>query len=162
MEWEEVGKGGGGEVGGALRLKDLVSSLLQVPQLICGPAEPDTPLTIVESPPPACVEPGVRGQQPAGAGECKDTPTGNRKCFTDILCCNMGGQQGCEGTLTQCLVSFRPRGSAPSCYNLDGEHAVCGGGGRGVCVGRRSSQTKEASWPGAALLPLPPPRPLPG
>lgn len=149
-------------MGGALRLNDLVSSLLQVPQLICGPAEPDTPLTIVESPPPACVEPGVRGQQPAGAGECKDTPTGNRKCFTDILCCTMGGQQGCEGTLTQCLVSFRPRGSAPSCYDLDGEHAIRGGGGRGVCVGRRSSQTKEASWPGAALLPLPPPRPLPG
>lgn len=47
----------------------------EVPQLICGPAEPDTPLTIVESPPPACVEPGVRGQQPASAGECKDTPT---------------------------------------------------------------------------------------
>lgn len=78
--------------GGALRGKNgsvlvsaesthlsLTLSLPQVPQLICGPAEPETPLTIVESPPPACMEPGVGGQQPANTGECKDTPTGNRK-----------------------------------------------------------------------------------
>lgn len=58
------------------------SSLLQVPQLICGPAEPETPLTIVESPPPACVEPGVKGQPPASVGASKDTSAGNRKCFS--------------------------------------------------------------------------------
>ncbi|TDH11027.1 hypothetical protein EPR50_G00081880 [Perca flavescens] len=41
----------------------------QVPQLILG--EPEPPLTIVESPPPPCMEPGVGGQQPAG--ESQDT-----------------------------------------------------------------------------------------
>ncbi|XP_037541008.1 ETS domain-containing protein Elk-1 [Nematolebias whitei] len=29
----------------------------QVPQLICGPSEPESPLSIVESPPPPCMEP---------------------------------------------------------------------------------------------------------
>ncbi|XP_039679085.1 proline-rich receptor-like protein kinase PERK2 [Perca fluviatilis] len=43
----------------------------QVPQLISG--EPEPPLTIVESPPPPCMEPGVGGQQPAG--EREDTLT---------------------------------------------------------------------------------------
>lgn len=84
--------------GGALRVKNIsvpvsaevthlsVSlSLLQVPQLICGPAEPETPLTIVESPPPACMEPAVGGQQPANTGECKDTPTGNRKWLIEAV-----------------------------------------------------------------------------
>lgn len=60
-------------------------SLLQVPQLICGPTEPETPLTIVETPPPACVEQGVRGQQPASTGVVKDTSAGNRKCFSDAV-----------------------------------------------------------------------------
>ncbi|XP_076596664.1 ETS domain-containing protein Elk-1 [Chaetodon auriga] len=49
----------------------------EVPQLICGSGEPESPLAIVESPP--CMEPGVGGQQPAGeAGteeEAKDTST---------------------------------------------------------------------------------------
>ncbi|XP_037627427.1 ETS domain-containing protein Elk-3 isoform X1 [Sebastes umbrosus] len=48
----------------------------EVPQLICGSEEPEPPLTIMESPPPPCMEPGVGGQQPAGEGEVKDTPTG--------------------------------------------------------------------------------------
>uniref|UniRef100_A0A4W6FYP3 ETS transcription factor ELK1 n=1 Tax=Lates calcarifer TaxID=8187 RepID=A0A4W6FYP3_LATCA len=51
----------------------------EVPQLICGPGEPEPPLTIVESPPPPCMEPGVGGHQPAGdggaEGEGKDTLT---------------------------------------------------------------------------------------
>ncbi|XP_040007740.1 LOW QUALITY PROTEIN: ETS domain-containing protein Elk-1 [Xiphias gladius] len=49
----------------------------EVPQLICGSREPEPPLTIAESPPPPCMEPGVGGQQPAeeeGAeGEGTDT-----------------------------------------------------------------------------------------
>ncbi|XP_044066215.1 ETS domain-containing protein Elk-1 isoform X3 [Siniperca chuatsi] len=51
----------------------------EVPQLICGSGEPEPPLTIVEGPPPPCMEPGVVGHQPAvqgGAeGEGKDAPT---------------------------------------------------------------------------------------
>lgn len=55
----------------------------EVPQLICGSGEPESPLTIVESPPPPCMEPGAGGQQPAaevggaqvGAEEGKDTQT---------------------------------------------------------------------------------------
>lgn len=46
----------------------------QVPQLICGSGEPEPPITIVESPSPPCMEPGVGGQQPAGEG--KDSLTG--------------------------------------------------------------------------------------
>uniref|UniRef100_UPI0037E92DE7 ETS domain-containing protein Elk-1 n=1 Tax=Semicossyphus pulcher TaxID=241346 RepID=UPI0037E92DE7 len=49
----------------------------EVPQLISG--EPEPPLTIVESPPPPCMEPGVGGQQAAGEavaeGERKDSLT---------------------------------------------------------------------------------------
>ncbi|XP_074537305.1 ETS domain-containing protein Elk-1 isoform X1 [Halichoeres trimaculatus] len=49
----------------------------EVPQLISG--EPEPPLTIVESPPPTCLEPGVEGQQPAGEergeGERKEALT---------------------------------------------------------------------------------------
>ncbi|XP_029283594.1 ETS domain-containing protein Elk-3, partial [Cottoperca gobio] len=45
----------------------------EVPQLICGSGEPESPITIVESPPPPCMEPGVVGQHPAG--EVKDTQT---------------------------------------------------------------------------------------
>ncbi|XP_071314884.1 ETS domain-containing protein Elk-1 [Trachinotus anak] len=40
----------------------------EVPQLICGSGEPEPPLTIVESPSPPCMEPGVGGHQPAGEG----------------------------------------------------------------------------------------------
>ncbi|XP_040921722.1 ETS domain-containing protein Elk-3 [Toxotes jaculatrix] len=40
----------------------------EVPQLICGSGDPEHPLTIVESPPPHCMEPGVGGQPPAGEG----------------------------------------------------------------------------------------------
>ncbi|XP_030280093.1 ETS domain-containing protein Elk-1 [Sparus aurata] len=52
----------------------------EVPQLICGPGEPESPLTIAESPPPPCMDPGVGGPQPAREGggvegEGKDTPT---------------------------------------------------------------------------------------
>lgn len=51
----------------------------QVPQLICGSGEAEPPLTIVESPPPSCLEPGVEGQQPGGEwgakGEAKDSLT---------------------------------------------------------------------------------------
>ncbi|XP_070767080.1 ETS domain-containing protein Elk-1 isoform X1 [Enoplosus armatus] len=51
----------------------------EVPQLICGSGEPEPPLTIVESTPPPCMQPGVGGQQPAGEGgveeEGKDTLT---------------------------------------------------------------------------------------
>ncbi|XP_070695194.1 ETS domain-containing protein Elk-1 [Pempheris klunzingeri] len=46
----------------------------EVPQLICGSAEPEPPLTIVESPPPPCMEPGVGGEGGAG-GEGTDTLT---------------------------------------------------------------------------------------
>ncbi|XP_060914426.1 ETS domain-containing protein Elk-1 isoform X2 [Labrus mixtus] len=50
----------------------------EVPQLICS-GEPEPPLTIVESPPPPCMEPVEGGQQPAGAreaeGERKDSLT---------------------------------------------------------------------------------------
>ncbi|XP_029974755.1 ETS domain-containing protein Elk-1 isoform X2 [Salarias fasciatus] len=35
----------------------------EVPQLICGSGEAEPPLTIVESPPPACTEPGVEVPQ---------------------------------------------------------------------------------------------------
>uniref|UniRef100_A0A671TID9 ETS domain-containing protein Elk-1-like n=1 Tax=Sparus aurata TaxID=8175 RepID=A0A671TID9_SPAAU len=56
------------------------ASQSQVPQLICGPGEPESPLTIAESPPPPCMDPGVGGPQPAREGggvegEGKDTPT---------------------------------------------------------------------------------------
>ncbi|XP_068188493.1 ETS domain-containing protein Elk-1 [Antennarius striatus] len=47
----------------------------EVPQLICGPGEPESPLTTVESPPPPCMEVGVGVQQPAEEGERKDTVT---------------------------------------------------------------------------------------
>ncbi|XP_062283192.1 ETS domain-containing protein Elk-3 [Scomber scombrus] len=51
----------------------------EVPQLICGSGEPEPPITIVESPPPSCLEPGVGGQQPAGEwgakGENKEALT---------------------------------------------------------------------------------------
>ncbi|XP_023281777.1 ETS domain-containing protein Elk-1-like [Seriola lalandi dorsalis] len=40
----------------------------EVPQVICGSGQPEPPLTIVESPSPPCMEPGVGGQQPAGEG----------------------------------------------------------------------------------------------
>ncbi|KAK5864165.1 hypothetical protein PBY51_001126 [Eleginops maclovinus] len=45
----------------------------EVPQLICGSGEPEPPITIVESPPPPCMEQGVTGQQPAGEGEDMQT-----------------------------------------------------------------------------------------
>ncbi|KAK1898960.1 ETS domain containing protein Elk-1 [Dissostichus eleginoides] len=48
--------------------------LLQVPQLIFDSGEPEPPITIVESPSPPCMEPGVGGQQPAG--EDKHSLTG--------------------------------------------------------------------------------------
>ncbi|XP_037335647.1 ETS domain-containing protein Elk-3 [Pungitius pungitius] len=41
----------------------------EVPQLICGPGDPEPSLTITESPPPPCMEPGVVGQPG------QDTPT---------------------------------------------------------------------------------------
>ncbi|XP_072223357.1 ETS domain-containing protein Elk-1 [Leuresthes tenuis] len=51
----------------------------EVPQLICGSVEPEPPLTIVESPSPRCLEPGVEVQHRGGeAGPeegGKDTPT---------------------------------------------------------------------------------------
>ncbi|XP_041858931.1 ETS domain-containing protein Elk-1 [Melanotaenia boesemani] len=51
----------------------------EVPQLICGSGEPSPPLTIVESPPPPCMEPGDRVQQVGGEGGAeegaKDTRT---------------------------------------------------------------------------------------
>ncbi|XP_041655837.1 ETS domain-containing protein Elk-3 [Cheilinus undulatus] len=50
----------------------------EVPQLICS-GEPEPPLTIVESPPPPCMEAGIGGPQPAGEGgaegERKDSLT---------------------------------------------------------------------------------------
>ncbi|XP_047442649.1 ETS domain-containing protein Elk-1 [Mugil cephalus] len=53
--------------------------LEMVPQLVCSSGEPEPPLTIMESPPPPCMEPGVGGQPPAGEGgpegEGKDTLT---------------------------------------------------------------------------------------
>ncbi|XP_043992972.1 ETS domain-containing protein Elk-1 [Gambusia affinis] len=42
----------------------------QVPQLVCGPAEPEPPITIVESPPP----PGLDSQQEVEGGGAKDSP----------------------------------------------------------------------------------------
>lgn len=69
-----------GSAGSWIRPLTLCSSL-QVPQLICGSGEPEPPITIVESPPPPCMEPGVGGQQPAGEGQGKDMPTGNRRSF---------------------------------------------------------------------------------
>uniref|UniRef100_A0A3B3UE25 ETS domain-containing protein Elk-1-like n=1 Tax=Poecilia latipinna TaxID=48699 RepID=A0A3B3UE25_9TELE len=42
----------------------------QVPQLICGPAEPELPVTIVESPPP----PELDAQQEVEEGRAKDSP----------------------------------------------------------------------------------------
>ncbi|XP_014831623.1 PREDICTED: ETS domain-containing protein Elk-1 isoform X1 [Poecilia mexicana] len=42
----------------------------QVPQLVCGPAEPEPPVTIVESPPP----PGLDAQQEVEGGGAKDSP----------------------------------------------------------------------------------------
>ncbi|XP_029995777.1 ETS domain-containing protein Elk-1 [Sphaeramia orbicularis] len=51
----------------------------KVPQLLCNSGEPEPPLTIVESPPPSCMEPGVGGQQPGEVGgaetEAKDILT---------------------------------------------------------------------------------------
>ncbi|CAJ1085652.1 ETS domain-containing protein Elk-1-like [Xyrichtys novacula] len=44
----------------------------EMPQLICDPGEPETPLTIVESQAPSCMEPGVRGQQPAEDGGAEE------------------------------------------------------------------------------------------
>ncbi|XP_026187984.1 ETS domain-containing protein Elk-1 [Mastacembelus armatus] len=41
----------------------------EIPQLICGPGEPEPPLTIVESPPPPCMESGVRVEPSAVEGE---------------------------------------------------------------------------------------------
>lgn len=49
----------------------------QIPQLICGSVEPEPPLTIMKSPAPPCMHPGVGGMQPAGEGEGKDTLTGD-------------------------------------------------------------------------------------
>lgn len=46
----------------------------EVPQMTCRSGELEPPITIVESPPPPCMELGVGGQQPAG--ESKDTLTG--------------------------------------------------------------------------------------
>ncbi|KAI9515506.1 hypothetical protein NQZ68_025010 [Dissostichus eleginoides] len=46
----------------------------EVPQLIFDSGEPEPPITIVESPSPPCMEPGVGGQQPAG--EDKHSLTG--------------------------------------------------------------------------------------
>lgn len=40
----------------------------EVPQLICGSREPESPITLKESPPPSCVEPVVGGQQSTGEG----------------------------------------------------------------------------------------------
>uniref|UniRef100_A0A087X8M9 ETS transcription factor ELK1 n=1 Tax=Poecilia formosa TaxID=48698 RepID=A0A087X8M9_POEFO len=42
----------------------------QVPQLVCGPAEPEPPVTIVESPPP----PELDAQQEVEEGRAKDSP----------------------------------------------------------------------------------------
>ncbi|XP_059189313.1 ETS domain-containing protein Elk-3 [Centropristis striata] len=53
--------------------EELLQMVEEVPQLICGPGATEPPLTIAESPPPSCVEPGVGGQLPAGEGE--GTPT---------------------------------------------------------------------------------------
>ncbi|KAM7411133.1 hypothetical protein PAMA_021220 [Pampus argenteus] len=51
----------------------------EVPQLICGSGEPEPPLTVMESLPPSCLEPGVGGQQPEGEwgveGASKDSLT---------------------------------------------------------------------------------------
>ncbi|KAK2898186.1 ETS domain-containing protein Elk-1 isoform X1 [Channa argus] len=47
----------------------------EVPQLICGAGQQEHPLTIVESPPPPCMEPEVGGHQPQGELEGKDTLT---------------------------------------------------------------------------------------
>ncbi|XP_058499246.1 ETS domain-containing protein Elk-1 isoform X2 [Solea solea] len=51
----------------------------EVPQLICDSGDSQPPLTIVETPPPSCLQPGVRGQQATGEGvvemERKDTLT---------------------------------------------------------------------------------------
>ncbi|XP_075995903.1 ETS domain-containing protein Elk-1 isoform X2 [Genypterus blacodes] len=41
---------------------------------VCGSGEPEPPLTIVESPPPACMEHEVRGQQPVGEVTLTDVP----------------------------------------------------------------------------------------
>ncbi|CAN9515299.1 unnamed protein product [Ophioblennius macclurei] len=43
----------------------------EIPQLICGPGEPEPPLTIVESPPPPCMEAAV--EVPPPMGELKET-----------------------------------------------------------------------------------------
>lgn len=60
-------------------------SSIQVPQLICDSGEPEPPPTIVESPPPPCIDAGVGVQQPAEEerteGEGQDTLTGDRKAF---------------------------------------------------------------------------------
>ncbi|KAM7405353.1 hypothetical protein PAMP_012621 [Pampus punctatissimus] len=54
----------------------------EVPQLICGSGEPEPPLTVMESLPPSCLEPGVGGQQPEGEwgveGASKDSLTAAR------------------------------------------------------------------------------------
>ncbi|XP_027131426.1 ETS domain-containing protein Elk-1 isoform X1 [Larimichthys crocea] len=51
----------------------------EVPQLICGSVEAESSLTIVESPPPPCMEAGVGGQPAGESGaesQGEDTPTG--------------------------------------------------------------------------------------
>lgn len=70
---EEVRGGGAGFCSVLLSDSLLMTSLLllQVPQLICGPGEPEPSLTITESPPPPCMEPGVGGKRG------QDTPTGD-------------------------------------------------------------------------------------
>ncbi|KAF3861051.1 hypothetical protein F7725_001306 [Dissostichus mawsoni] len=56
--------------------------LLQVPQLIFDSGEPEPPITIVESPSPPCMEPGVGGQQPAGEDKHSLTGFWLSFCFT--------------------------------------------------------------------------------
>ncbi|XP_045912318.1 ETS domain-containing protein Elk-1 isoform X1 [Micropterus dolomieu] len=47
----------------------------QAEELICESGEPEPPLTVVETPPPPCLEPGARGQQPAGESGAEVTLT---------------------------------------------------------------------------------------
>ncbi|XP_072305520.1 ETS domain-containing protein Elk-1 [Eucyclogobius newberryi] len=46
----------------------------QIPLLICDSAEPEPPLTIVETPPTSCLDPGVNGQRAEGSGPGETTP----------------------------------------------------------------------------------------